>query len=325
MDNRNYIVALDSSNYKTSVAVVRRDGSIKKDIRQLLRVEKGEKGLRQSDAVFQHMGNLPRMIREVFDDIHGGEVAAIVSSNKPRQMKDSYMPCFLAGEAFGSALASGLGVPFFTFSHQEGHLAAIKETGSLKNARRYLAMHLSGGTTEILKVDESIEIIGGSRDISFGQVLDRAGVLLGLDFPCGDEMDLIALKAEKTTAYLKSISRDGNYINLSGIDTQLKRLIETQKNHDGFPEEFYTGIIREIFDKIAECLIDLVKASTKSERINCIILAGGVSSSEYIAAKIRDAFSGTDIVVDFGRRELASDNAAGLGYLGRNIIWPENR
>lgn len=325
MNNRKNIVSFDTSNYKTSVAIVDRQGVIKKDLRQILRVEKGEKGLRQSDAVFQHMGNLPGMIREVFKEIDGGEIAAFVSSDKPRQIKDSYMPCFLAGEAFGSALASGLGVPFFTFSHQEGHLAAIKETGALKDAPRYLAMHLSGGTTEILKVGQCIEIIGGSKDISFGQFLDRAGVLLGIDFPCGEAMDRIALKADKATHYLKPISRDGSTINLSGIDTQAKRLIESQKQAQGFSEEFYAGFIREMFDRIAQCIIDLIRFTTEREGLQSILLAGGVSSSEYISSKIREGFSGEGTFVEFGRRDLASDNAVGLGFLGRNRVWPEDR
>jgi len=324
MGNKLFVVAFDTSNYKTSVAAIHRNGSIKADLRRLLHVKQGEKGLRQSEAIFQHMENLPLLISEIFASIKGEEVAAVAASDKPRRIEGSYMPCFKAGEAFGSALASVLNVPYFRFSHQEGHLEAVKEYSIFKDDDQYLAMHLSGGTTEILRVSPHIEIIGGTKDISFGQTIDRAGVLLGMNFPCGEEMDAIAMKEGNATNFFKPIPIEGSYINLSGLDTQVKRTIETMRAENSLTENVIVGIIKEIFDKIALCLIQLIKISTDREGINKVLLAGGVSSSKYIRSMINQHFRDGGVFVDFGSHELASDNAVGIGHLGRKSLWPEN-
>lgn len=325
MVNKSFVVAFDTSNYKTSAAAVERNGMIKADLRRLLHVKQGERGLRQSEAIFQHMENLPLLIRELFALINGEEVAAIAASDKPRQIAGSYMPCFKAGEAFGRALASALDVPFFRFSHQEGHLEAVKEYSIFKNEDKYLAMHLSGGTTEILKVAPHIEIIGGTKDISFGQTIDRAGVLLGMNFPCGEEMDVIAMKDGNATNFFKPIPVEGSYINLSGLDTQVKRTIGNMRAEGSLTEKMSVGIIKEIFDKIAICLIQLIKNSTDQEGINKVLMAGGVSSSTYIRSKINQHFRDGGVFVDFGSHELATDNAVGIGHLGRKSLWPVDR
>ena len=204
-------------------------------------------------------------------------------------------------------------------------MEAVKEYSVFKNEDRYLALHLSGGTTEILKVAPHIEIIGGTKDISFGQTIDRAGVLLGMSFPCGEEMDAIAMKEGNATKLFKPITIEGSYINLSGLDTQVKRTIGIMKAEGSLTERMIIGIIKEIFDKIAQCLIQLIKTSTDQEGINKVLMAGGVSSSKYIRSSINQHFKDGGVFVDFGSHELASDNAVGIGHLGRKSLWPEDR
>jgi N6-L-threonylcarbamoyladenine synthase len=237
------------------------------------------------------------------------------------------MPVFLAGSGFAQTMAAVLDVPFYRFSHQEGHIEAIKRYSKFNDQHRFLCYHLSGGTCELLAVDRQtagtgsardkknrgteIQIIGGTKDISFGQLLDRIGVAMGLSFPAGEEMDRLALCADKPSSRLKEIALDGLYMNLSGIETQCLRTTQALE-----PE-----LIRELFDKIASVLTRLTMRAAKEYRLQHVLFTGGVSGSKYISSRIKDYFSDTNIHVDFGIQKLAQDNAVGIALLGGNTLW----
>ena len=320
--NSGYILGIDTSNYRTSIAVVDAAGTIIIDKRILLRVKKGERGLRQSEALFQHVENLP----ELFDILADKKlnIEAVAVSNKPRPMEGSYMPCFKAGCGFGKAIAHTLNVPCFQFSHQEGHIEAIKHYSSLKEIKSFLAWHLSGGTCELLKVtEENIEIVGGSKDISFGQVIDRVGVLLEMNFPAGEEMDSHALQEshcdEKRQKELSKIKLDGLFFNLSGIETQCSRLLQSSAYKEGKADE--SLLIRELFDKIAETIVSVSQCAAEQLNMTDIMFSGGVSCSQYISTKIKKALKNKEFNIEFGRQELSGDNAVGIALLGGKRLW----
>ena len=116
------VLALDTSNYTTSVAVF--DGETGYNAGRLLDVRPGELGLRQSDALFQHIKRLPELFDQLSSEWPLSHIQAVGASTRPRAVEGSYMPCFLAGASQGQSLAHTLGVPFFAHSHQQGHLAA---------------------------------------------------------------------------------------------------------------------------------------------------------------------------------------------------------
>ena len=179
-------MGIDTSNYKTSVAVVDSEKKILCDLRKLLRVKQGERGLRQSDALFQHLENLPPLLEEALSDGRNRDIRAVCTSDRPRPVEGSYMPVFKAGIGFGQAVAAALQVPHYMFSHQEGHIEAIRAYSQFAEKEAFLCYHLSGGTCELLKVEPgSLTKIGGSKDLSMGQVLDRVGVKMGFSFPAG--------------------------------------------------------------------------------------------------------------------------------------------
>ena len=176
-------LGFDTSNYTTSCAWF--DGSRYENAGKLLEVKPGELGLRQSDALFQHVKRLPDIVGELSLP---GEIGAVGASTRPRAVEGSYMPCFLAGESQARVLANALDVPFYAFSHQQGHLAAILRTADRMDLldQTFLAWHLSGGTTDTLLADgESLTPVGTSCDLHAGQLVDRIGVALGLPFPAG--------------------------------------------------------------------------------------------------------------------------------------------
>ena len=193
------VLGLDTSNYTTSAAVF--DGEEGRNQGRLLEVRPGELGLRQSDALFQHVKHLPEVVEALLGEEGLGTVQAVGASTRPRAVEGSYMPCFLAGASQGQVLSQVLGVPFYAFSHQQGHLAAAAWSAGRLDLldRPFLAWHLSGGTTELLRVEPEedgvavrAEILGGTSDISAGQLIDRTGVLLGLPFPAGKEVEKLS-------------------------------------------------------------------------------------------------------------------------------------
>lgn len=321
MENR-FILGIDTSNYKTSIAVTDKQLNIICDLRRFLRVKQGERGLRQSDALFQHIKNLPELIEEM--GISGGcRFEAIAYSSKPRPAEGSYMPVFLAGESFARSLASVMGIPALAFSHQEGHIEAIKSFSGLRSRKQILACHFSGGTSELLKAADNsrgydIEIIGGSRDIAFGQVIDRAGVLMGMSFPSGEEMDKAAMNAAASSKLLTPIKVRDAWLNLSGTDTQMKRIIT-----DGMYED-RECLIRELFEKTADAMVRMAAQGSEKTGIRDIIMAGGVTSSSFIRRRVSDALNAMNINAEFDDRGLAQDNAVGIAILGGRRIWQQN-
>lgn len=311
------ILGIDTSNYKTSLAVVNQDDIIC-DIRKFLKVKEGERGLRQSEALFQHVKNLPELFEELRNEFDG-DIDAVAFSNRPRPVEGSYMPCFLAGESFGRSLASMLGVPAFGFSHQEGHIEAIKVFTEMSYIDEFLACHFSGGTCEILRVRPGreaiydIELIGGSKDISFGQVLDRAGVSMGFSFPCGERMDRIAVASQERTDLLTPIKVAECELNLSGIDTQVKNILDD----GGAPN----GLVREIFEKISDAILRMLLQASEKTGLHDVIMSGGVSTSRFIREAISDDLEENGVIVYFDDLDLSSDNAVGTALLGGHYIW----
>lgn len=307
------ILGIDTSNYKTSVAIVDQDGKIICNEQQFLEVKKGERGLRQSTALFQHVNNLPKLIEKSFQSIPDNvEISGVSVSTRPRPVDGSYMPVFQSGYSAASMISSVLHVPCYTVSHQEGHIEAVKFYSRFKEKSQLICFHFSGGTSEALFVDEGkIEIVGGSKDLAFGQVLDRLGVSLGMEFPCGQEMDEIACRVGKVKGnILPKIKCENAYINLSGIETKCQRSISDVDKDD---------LITMTFQRLAEAIVQMCKDLADQYAVRDFLFAGGVSSSQYIRTYLETNLP--DMEICFGDPKLSTDNAVGVALLGGNKIW----
>jgi N6-L-threonylcarbamoyladenine synthase len=307
-----YSLGIDTSNYRTSMALVDNRGNILCNVRRLLEVPKGKRGLRQSEALFQHIMNLQDISGEVLgnltDDIRKN-IVCVSASNKPRPVEGSYMPVFNGGISLGKSLAAALGIDYYEFSHQEGHIEAIRHYSVFKDVDRFVSFHFSGGTTEAILVDNTgdhctYEIVGGSKDIALGQLIDRVGVSLGINFPCGEEMDQIACAYKGKLTELPKIKTDMGFFNLSGIETRCQQLI-------GKVDE--DSLIASIFSNTVTVVSDVTEEIGNKYDINDFIYAGGVSSSEYLRENLKKECSRN---ICFGSKELSGDNAVGIALLG---------
>lgn len=303
------VLGIDTSNYTTSVSVMTEEGELLANIKRPLPVKDGERGLRQSDAVFSHIKNLPSAMQEAREVISGREVAAVSVSERPRNLEGSYMPCFLAGVSAAQSIASAMDVPLYKFSHQCGHvMAAVYSAKAFYLLEReFAAFHVSGGTTELLRVRAGergfwAEHVGGTRDLNAGQVIDRIGVAMDLKFPCGPALEMLAT-ANSVKIPKKKISRDGLLINLSGLENMaLDMLSKTE-------DKSLTAAF--VFDYIGNAISELTQAYTDIYGKTHFIYAGGVMCNSIIKSKLSGCFE-----CSFAEPSMSADNAVGIAYLG---------
>lgn len=305
------VIGLDTSCYTTSAAAVTVEGQVVASCRRLLPVKEGERGLRQSEAVFIHVRQLPGRLEELGQAIRGMEIAAVCVSSRPRDEEESYMPVFHVGDAQGRGIAAMLGVPCFASTHQRGHIAAARVDSGVEEGD-LLAVHLSGGTTELLCLQgEKLTLLGGTLDLHAGQVVDRAGVALGMPFPAGPHLEKLALAGHSQARLPVSMEGGDLYCHLSGAETQLQRWIAS----GALPRE---DIAREVYDLLARTVARSVCAGAKQTGVGQVLMAGGVASSplfrEMVTERVRKR--DRDLRVYFGRPEYSGDNAVGAALIG---------
>ena len=314
------IIGLDTSNYRTSLAAVTPEGEVLLDYRELLPVPEGGRGLRQSDAVFAHTRQMRNCLEALRETGKMHRILAAAASVSPRDGDESYMPVFQVGHTIGSILAAAEGVPFYTTTHQRGHIAAALQETSLEGEERLLALHLSGGTTDLLRIKgETIEQIGGSADLHAGQLVDRVGVALGLGFPAGEALEALAMRGESRGQLGVSMEDGDRVCHFSGAETQAQRWITEGKMS---PED----IAREVYDLLARTVARLLKAGQARTGFSKALVTGGVASSpllrELLMQRIKRDGRGPELV--FGRPERSGDNAVGIALIGVKK-WKQER
>ena len=303
------VIGIDTSNYTTSIAFF--DGTQGENCSRLLPVKAGELGLRQSDAVFAHVKSLPELSGRLFSHIRAENITAVGVSTRPRAVEGSYMPCFMVGYSHAKLLADTLHVPLVEVSHQQGHVAA-----SLWSAEHmelmdqpHIAWHLSGGTTELLLVEpEGKNVrctkIGGTSDISAGQLIDRTGQLLGLPFPAGKHLDALSQGAADKEVY-RVKCKDMTF-SLSGIQNKVQQYYE--KSGDGAETAAYA----------LRCVAFAVSAATRQALEAYpglrVVFSGGVASN----SMLRQTLSPFDPV--FAQPQFSTDNAMGVAVLAHRAV-----
>lgn len=298
-----FCLGIDTSNYTTSTALFDTDTMEVVHSKKLLPVKEGELGLRQSDAVFHHTKQLPEMIKQLFDG-READISCIGVSVKPRNIEGSYMPCFLCGEGLADSLGAVNKIPVHKTSHQTGHiLAALFSAGNLGFVnRKFIAFHVSGGTTDCLLVephkDNVIKIteIGTSLDLKAGQAVDRVGLMLGLKFPCGKELEKLAEQSSRSFK-IKPVLKGGSCC-LSGLENKCRLMLDSGESRE------------DTANYCLSCIYAAVKGMTEYALLNegdmPVVFAGGVMSDKIIRRRLEQDFEAY-----FAEPDFSCDNASG--------------
>lgn len=311
----NIVIGIDTSCYTTSIAAISLNKEIILNEKIMLKVDKNSKGLRQSEMVFQHISNIGEISEAISSKLNDYNIVGVCASKTPRPVEGSYMPAFTVGFNTAKLISATNNCPFFSTTHQENHIEASLFRKNLLDENKFIAVHISGGTLEIILVnkngiDYDIEIIGGTKDVSFGQLIDRLGVKLSYDFPCGKYIDKNALKFDgKIKEGLKTSVKEG-YMNLSGIENQLNKIIDSE----GSVDENYLSKL--LMDTIVRCMEKLLSYLCKKYNTYEVVFAGGVSASEYISKYLTQKLKKYKIKTYFTEAVLATDNAVGCALIG---------
>jgi len=298
------VIAFDTSNYTTSIAYF--DGKNGQNISQLLPVKPGELGLRQSDAVFQHIKSLPELSGRLFSDMDAIHPSAIGVSTRPRNVEGSYMPCFMVGYSHAKLLSDTYDVPLFEFSHQEGHIAAAAWSAGRLDLldQPHLAWHLSGGTTELLYVEPDgvsvkCEKIGGTTDISAGQLIDRTGQLLELPFPSGKHIDALSQGSSVSDCF--AVKCNGYNFSLSGVENQVQKYFA--KTGDKCATAAFA------LRSISNVVLKATKNALEQYPGLPVIFSGGVASNTMLRSIMKPVYP------IFAEPKYSTDNAMGIAVL----------
>ena len=304
-------IGFDTSNYTTSIAVCTAEGRIVANLKRPLPVREGQRGLRQSDAVFEHVRNLPYLTGELKRILCEEELLpkAVGVSTCPRDVEGSYMPCFLSGKAAAESFAAASGLPVYEFSHQNGHImAAMYSSGETERLIKapFFAFHVSGGTTEVLLVtptarDFSVTLVGETDDINAGQAIDRVGVAMGLSFPCGKEMEALAASYQGRVHRHPVCVREGR-CSLSGAENIALKLYNETKDA--------SAVAAFVFDFLGRTLLAMGEAAEERYGKMPMLFAGGVMSNRLMRRALAKRFD-----VSFAQAEFSADNAAGIALL----------
>ena len=316
MISEKVILGIDTSNYTTSVAIISLDGKLVANLKRPLQVKAGERGLRQSDALFMHTVNLPFLMAEAKDILQVRTPVAIGVSERPRNVLGSYMPCFLAGVSCAEASRVVSNLPIYKFSHQCGHImAAVFSSGRYDLLDgEFAAFHISGGTTELVKVkpqDDGFEteLFGGTADLNAGQVIDRIGVLMDLPFPAGVHLEKLALQNTKKVPK-KAISANGMTVNLSGLENLAEKLYRDTQDK--------ALVAAFVLDFIGRSIVAMSSAYEDKFGKTTFVYAGGVMCNSIIRKMLEAKFDAV-----FAEPALSADNAVGIAELTRRAYQKE--
>jgi N6-L-threonylcarbamoyladenine synthase len=302
-------LGIDTSAYTTSVALADKSGRAVWDERRLLTVKPGERGLAQSAAFFAHNRNLPLLWRDLPQEMWR-RIAAVGVSTKPRSVPGSYMPVFTAGYGVAAAIAAALGKPLIEVSHQEGHLAAALGEGAAGALTEFRAFHLSGGTTELLRVRRreagrfETEIAGRTEDLHAGQFIDRIGVALGMAFPAGAALERLAESGAPEAAALIPAAVKGSEVSFSGPESAARRLLQA-----GRPP---ADVALAVEACVVRSLVKMLRRTPEGETGD-VLLIGGVAANSYLRTELRRRLPG--IRFHWTTPELSRDNAVGTARL----------
>ena len=303
------VIGFDTSNYTTSIAVF--DGMDGINCSQLLPVKQGQLGLRQSDALFAHIKSLPELSGRLFSNVDPASIGAVAVSTRPSAVEGSYMPCFLAGISQAKLLSDVLKVPLFEVSHQQGHVAAALWSAGRMDLMDipHLAWHLSGGTTELLLIEpegKNVKAtkIGGTTDISAGQLIDRTGQLLELPFPSGKHLDALSQDAEDRSVF--KVKCPGMEFSLSGVQNKVEKYHAEHSD----PKETAAYALR----CVAQAVVTATKNAQKEYPGLEVVFSGGVASN----TMLRQVLKPLNPV--FALPQYSTDNAMGVAILGHRLM-----
>ncbi|UBZ06539.1 tRNA (adenosine(37)-N6)-threonylcarbamoyltransferase complex transferase subunit TsaD [Salegentibacter mishustinae] len=312
-----YILGIESSCDDTAAAVLH-NGKILSNIVATQEVHKQYGGVVPELASRAHQQNIVPVIHQAIAraNIDKKDVSAIAFTRGP-----GLMGSLLVGTSFAKSLSLGLGIPLIEVNHMQAHILAhfIEEENFKKPSFPFLALTISGGHTQIVKVSNyfDMEVIGETTDDAVGEAFDKSAKILGLPYPGGPLIDKYAKEGNPKAFPFPNPKVDGLNFSFSGFKTSVLYFVQKQtKENPDFIAENLKDICASIQFSIVRILMDKLKKAVKQTGINQIAIAGGVSANSGIRNALMDAEKRYGWNCFIPKFEYTTDNAAMIAIAG---------
>jgi N6-L-threonylcarbamoyladenine synthase len=320
-----YILAIESSCDDTAAAILQNDKVLSNIVaNQLIHNQYG--GVVPELASRAHQQNIVPVIDAALRkaNIQKEQLTAIAFTQGP-----GLMGSLLVGGSFAKSLSLALNIPLIAVNHMQAHIFAhfIDEEGYQKPTFPFLALTISGGHTQIVKVNDyfDMEIIGETTDDAVGEAFDKSAKILGLPYPGGPLVDKNAQLGNPMAFTFSKPKVPGLDFSFSGLKTAILYFI--QKNvavNPNFIEENLNDICASIQYSIIEILMDKMKLAVNQTGINRIAIGGGVSANSGIRNAMNEAQTKYGWQTFIPKFEYTTDNAAMIGIVGYQKYLQEN-
>jgi len=311
-----FLLAIESSCDDTSAAVLQ-DDKILSNIVANQSVHQKYGGVVPELASRAHEKNIIPVVHQALSEagISKEQLSAIAFTQGP-----GLMGSLLVGSSFAKSMSLALNIPLIGVNHMQGHILAhfIDEEGFDKPTFPFLAMTISGGHTQIIKVTDyfEMEVIGETTDDAVGEAFDKSAKILGLPYPGGPLLDKYAQQGEPIYPFTKP-KVEGLNFSFSGLKTQILYFIQKNtKENPNFVEENLHNICASIQHIIIEIIIDKLKMAVKETGIPQIAIGGGVSANSGIRKALKEAEQKYGWKTFVPKFEYTTDNAAMIGITG---------
>lgn len=312
-----YLLAIESSCDDTAAAVLKND-KVLSNLVARQHIHEAYGGVVPELASRAHQQNIVPVVDAALKKagITKNQLHAIAFTQGP-----GLMGSLLVGSSFAKSMSIALNIPLIAVHHMQAHIFAhfIDEPGFDKPTFPFLALTISGGHTQIVKVSNfsSLEIIGETTDDAVGEAFDKTAKILGLPYPGGPLIDQFAKEGNPKAYSFTKPKVDGLDFSFSGLKTQILYFIQknTQLNPN-FVEENKTDICASVQHTIIEILMDKLKLAVKQTGISQIAIGGGVSANSGIRQTLKDAEQKYGWKTYIPKFEYTTDNAAMIGIVG---------
>ncbi|GGW96744.1 tRNA (adenosine(37)-N6)-threonylcarbamoyltransferase complex transferase subunit TsaD [Salegentibacter mishustinae] len=312
-----YILGIESSCDDTAAAVLH-NGKILSNIVATQEVHQQYGGVVPELASRAHQQNIVPVIHQAIAraNIDKKDVSAIAFTRGP-----GLMGSLLVGTSFAKSLSLGLGIPLIEVNHMQAHILAhfIEEENFKKPSFPFLALTISGGHTQIVKVSNyfDMEVIGETTDDAVGEAFDKSAKIIGLPYPGGPLIDKYAKEGNPKAFPFPNPKVSGLNFSFSGFKTSVLYFVQKQtKENPDFIAENLKDICASIQFSIVRILMDKLKKAVKQTGINQIAIAGGVSANSGIRNALIDAEKRYGWNCFIPKFEYTTDNAAMIAIAG---------
>jgi N6-L-threonylcarbamoyladenine synthase len=312
-----YILGIESSCDDTAASVIH-NGRILSNVVATQKIHEEYGGVVPELASRAHQQNIVPVVHQAIEKagIRKEQLNAIAFTRGP-----GLMGSLLVGTSFAKSLAYGLKIPLIDVNHMQGHILAhfIEEDGFKKPPFPFLAMTLSGGHTQIVRVDNYFDmtVIGETIDDAVGEAFDKSGKILGLGYPAGPEIDKRATLGNPNAFQFTKPRVNGLNFSFSGFKTAVLYFIQREvKANPNFIDENLNDICASIQYTIIGILIDKLKLATQQTGIQHIAIGGGVSANSGIRQALKDGEQKFEWKTYIPKFEFTTDNAAMIAIVG---------